>query len=379
MATPDVVIVGAGMQGLSTAFELAQRGVTVRMVDAPTLRPAAWAAAGMLAPSPKRLSPPLFKLAEQALNMYPTWVDNVQAISGVDVQYDTRSDFLVPFFEDQPGDNFIRGDAVRHIEPALSEKVKAVEPNPPRKIAATRGTRVAALENEDGKQIHASHIVVCAGVWTNKLLPMVPVRPVKGQMISLVPPPGAHSLPKHVIHSHVYIAPKNDFTEYYVGASVEERGFDSRNTAAGIKYLIDSAVELIPSMADYEIREMWAGFRPGTPDDNPIFGPCSFDNLSVVTGCHRNGVLLALIAAKIGAAYAMGQTDELSSEVRQLLGQFTVDRFYQNGVSKQAHASPTSNRQTKAEAAHSTSKKSTVFDDIGAILHDLDGKSTTNF
>ncbi|KAI0558204.1 FAD dependent oxidoreductase [Gracilaria domingensis] len=384
------------MQGLSTAFELAQRGAAVRIIEAPARRPAALAAAGMLAPSAEKLSPPLLGLAEQSLHMYPTFVNNVQAISGVDVQYVARSDFLVPFFEDQPGHHLIRGDAVRIMEPALSERVLAVESHPRdaavdsrrlahalrlaceklgvtfdkvpvRKIAATRGTHVTALESQDGKQIHASHFIVSAGAWTNKLLPKVPVRPIKGQMISLVPPPGAHSLLNHVIYSKVYIVPKNDFTEYYVGATVEERGFDSRNTAAGIKYLIDSAVELIPSMTDYEIREMWTGFRPGTPDEKPIFGPCSFDNLSVVTGCHRNGVLLAPIAAKIGAAYAMGQTDELSSEVRQLLGQFTVDRFYQNGLSKQAHASPTHTRPSEVGATHSTSdknmpKSSTVAD-----------------
>ncbi|CAN8064817.1 unnamed protein product, partial [Agarophyton chilense] len=373
----DVVIVGAGVAGLSTAFELAQRGAAVRVITAPQRPPAGLAAAGMLAPSVERLSDPLRRLADQSLSLYPDFVDKLQAVSGHHVHYLSRSDFLVPFFEHVSGGDLIHGDAVRLIEPALSPQVVAVRRHPRDAsvdnrrllralrvaceklgvtfveqrvraiIASHQSTHVAALESDSGTRIHAAHFIIAAGAWTRNLLPMVPIHPVKGQMMSLVPPVSSKPLLNHVLHgSKVYIVPKNDSTEFYVGATVEHCGFDARNTPAGLKRLIDAAIELVPDMAHYEIHEMWTGFRPGTPDASPIFGLCTFDNLSVATGFHRNGILLAPIGAKIAAAYAQGQTADLPPDLRHLLDNFTLDRFYGNAT-KLAHATLSKNQPSE--------------------------------
>ena len=58
-----------------------------------------------------------------------------------------------------------------------------------------------------------------------------------------------------------------------VGATVEERGFDTTVTAGGVHELLREAYRLIPEIAELELLEATAGLRPGTPDNAPLIGP----------------------------------------------------------------------------------------------------------
>lgn len=84
--TGDVVVVGAGVIGLAIAFELAERGAAVRVVDrAEPAGAASWAAAGMLAPFTERVrDAALVRLCAESLREYPSFVARVVAASGVD-------------------------------------------------------------------------------------------------------------------------------------------------------------------------------------------------------------------------------------------------------------------------------------------------------
>ena len=57
-----------------------------------------------------------------------------------------------------------------------------------------------------------------------------------------------------------------------VGATVEERGFDTTVTAGGVHELLREAYRLIPEIAELELVEATAGLRPGTPDNAPLIG-----------------------------------------------------------------------------------------------------------
>src|SRR5579862_4822967 len=82
----DVIVVGAGLIGLSIAFELAERGASVRVYDrAEPARAASWAAAGMLAPYTERITDEaLLQLCATSLAEYPAFVERVRDASGVD-------------------------------------------------------------------------------------------------------------------------------------------------------------------------------------------------------------------------------------------------------------------------------------------------------
>lgn len=176
----------------------------------------------------------------------------------------------------------------------------------------------------------AEHFVVACGAWSGKLLKGLPIRPVKGQMLCLKPLPGSNqsNTLQHVLFGRdVYVVSKENCSMYYVGATVEDAGFDRCTTAGGVLKLLNAATKLVPGFADYHIAETWAGLRPGTPDQSPIIGHTDFSNVTVASGTYRNGILLAPVMGKMTAACAMGEKEGLSAEMQSLLPKFSINRF----------------------------------------------------
>ena len=75
----DVIVVGAGLIGLAIAFELAQRGASVRVYErGEPARAASWAGAGMLAPYTERITnEALLGLCASSLEQYPAFAERV--------------------------------------------------------------------------------------------------------------------------------------------------------------------------------------------------------------------------------------------------------------------------------------------------------------
>jgi glycine oxidase len=95
---------------------------------------------------------------------------------------------------------------------------------------------------------------------------------------------------------------------YVLGATQEERGFDTAVTALGVHDLLRDAAELVPGVLELEVEEAIAGLRPGTPDNAPIIGRSPSDPRVVwATGHHRNGVLLAPVTAELVVAELVGE------------------------------------------------------------------------
>jgi glycine/D-amino acid oxidase-like deaminating enzyme len=98
-----------------------------------------------------------------------------------------------------------------------------------------------------------------------------------------------------------YLVPRED-GQTFVGATVEEAGYDRVNTPEGIGRLRAAATELVPSLADAELVRFWSGLRPGTPDGLPILGRLpGQENAWVATGHYRNGILLSPITGQLMA------------------------------------------------------------------------------
>src|SRR5580704_15536761 len=85
----DVLVVGGGVIGGALAWTLAQRGLSVTIVEGGRVgRGASWAAAGLLAPDLTSEDPPaLTALAEASLALWPDWAVAIEERTGVGLQF----------------------------------------------------------------------------------------------------------------------------------------------------------------------------------------------------------------------------------------------------------------------------------------------------
>src|SRR5262249_41799158 len=128
----------------------------------------------------------------------------------------------------------------------------------------------------DGAKVAADVVVLAAGAWSRsigglgpELLP--PVRPIKGQMLALRMDPAAPLLTHVVWAPAAYLVPRRD-GRLLVGATVEEKGYDTSLTAGGMLTLLEAAWRAVPAVEELPIDEMWVGHRPGSRDDAPPAG-----------------------------------------------------------------------------------------------------------
>jgi glycine oxidase len=108
-----------------------------------------------------------------------------------------------------------------------------------------------------------------------------------------------------VCSERVYLVPRPD-GRLIVGATQEERGFDTVVTAGGVHELLREAYRVLPDVAEMEMAGMIAGLRPGTPDNLPIVGRGAVDGLMLATGHFRNGIMLAPLTAHAVASMLTG-------------------------------------------------------------------------
>lgn len=357
---PAAAIVGAGVIGLAIGWRLAQAGCAVDVFDRGAAgRGATHAAAGMLAACVEAEpgEQPLLPLTRASQALWPGFARELEAASGLPVELRREGTLVVaataddlarlrhhhefqrslglpvdwlgaaevlrrePFLRPGLGGAIFSAEDVqvenRKVAAALLVALRAAGGRVHEHAAVTRivvtGGRAAGVE-VDGVIRPADHVVLAAGAWSRGIagLPpeaVPPVRPVKGQMLALKMDPAAPLL-RHVVWAPTaYLVPRLD-GRLIVGATVEERGFDERLTAGGVLALLEGAWRVLPGVEELPIDEMWVGFRPGSRDDSPVLGATAVDGLTLATGHHRNGILLAPItAAAIARLVLTGETD----------------------------------------------------------------------
>jgi glycine oxidase len=350
----DAIVIGGGVIGLATGWRLVKRGLTVAVLerDAPG-QGTTHVAAGMLAPiaEAEPAEEPLLRLGVAAAAAYPSFVAELADASGEDPGYLRCGTLMVARDRDEgealirhhelrtslglPVQRLLPGQA-RALEPALAPSLRLALDVPedhaidPRRLvvalsgavggALRPGTGAVSLDVRDGRaqgvvladgtRLACGHVIVAAGPWSGRIegLPepaRVPVRPVKGQIFRLHDPAGPGLLTRVLRMPPAYVVPRGD-GRYVLGATMEERGFDTTVTAGAVFELLRDASELVPGISELVIDELSAGLRPGTPDNAPMIGPGTLPGLFWATGHYRNGVLLAPITAEIVAAAITG-------------------------------------------------------------------------
>jgi glycine oxidase len=155
------------------------------------------------------------------------------------------------------------------------------------------------IERRDVKsldEIDADRVVLAAGAWSGQVAP-VRVYPVKGQLLHLRTRPGGPPLAKRIVRTpRCYVVPRPD-GRVVIGATSEEKGFDTSVDAGAVHRLLEAAWEVLPDVWELEFVEVIAGLRPATPDNRPLIGTAE-GRVIHATGHYRNGILLAPLTAE---------------------------------------------------------------------------------
>ena len=334
-----MLVVGAGVIGCAVAHQLARRGAAVRVFEARAVAAGATqASAGVLAPYIEAVSRgPLFDVSVRSLELYPAFLNEVRADSGVDVEFAVCGTLEIAI--DEAAAATLRSEAADHGEWLDNTAARALEPALPSTIAGAllvrehgyvapsqltealtwaalrhgaefeTGRRVMAVESRndrpvvrtnDGSEWTADRVVLAAGSWSGGIQIDEPaahaVRPVRGQLLHLR---WSGDALRHVFWGpDCYVVPWRDGT-VLVGATVEEVGFDERTTAAGVRDLLGAVCELLPAASGATFTGARVGLRPASTDGLPIIGESARVSGTVLAlGHYRNGILLAPITGR---------------------------------------------------------------------------------
>lgn len=343
-----VLIVGAGVAGLAIGWRLRLEGADVTILErGPAARGATWASAGMLAVAGEMSGEdtPEAEFGCYASALWPGFATQIEAASGMPVFYRACGSLLVATtqaeadaFSPSPDSTRLDAAETRRMEPMLAPDIAGglwapgdaqvdnralgsalakafvvaggrLSVNEAAIEFVTADSRVLAV-NTTFASHEADAFVIAAGAWSGQfggLAPehLPPVRPVKGEMIAVAPPPGARLPARLVWGNGVYLVPRPD--RLLIGATVEEVGFDTAVTPKGAEWLSRRAIALMPGLSGWGIVEHWAGLRPGSPDDLPILGASSIGNLFIASGQYRNGILFAPAIAESISGLVLGR------------------------------------------------------------------------
>jgi glycine oxidase len=359
---PDVLVLGGGVIGLTTAYFLAREGVQVEVVDKGDLgREASWAGAGILPPgNPEFARTPIELLHAHSAALFPTLSAELRERTNIDNGYLACGG--LEFVPEKDGAlieelrrlgvpvEALDVKAVHQIEPAVAAWHRQVfwlptmaQVRNPRHVKALvagcqglgvrlrPGCPVYGLERHDGRvsaartgvgPLAAGQFLVAAGAWTDGLLEPLGwrtgIRPVRGQVVLLN---GGVPLFRRILQQGKrYLVPRPD-GRVLVGSTEEDAGFSKQTTAWAVEDLLEFAVEMVSALAEAHVERCWAGLRPGSPDGLPLLGPVpEVENLYVAAGHFRSGIQLSPATARVLTELVLGR------ELTVPLEPFRLDR-----------------------------------------------------
>lgn len=353
-SAPDVLIIGGGIMGTASAWELARHGARVTVLERSVPgAEASSAAGGILGAQAEAHHPgPMAELCLASRARYAKFARALSDETKIDVGY-RASGVMRVAFERAKVSALVKENAWQRtrklrVEPLTQKNLAALEPELSPKLAGgvrftddariepkallralhiaalargvkfqsgafvrrvvIEGARAVGVELDGGKVLRASNVVVAAGSWTSLIdglgLPAGRVVPARGQILELELP--APVLSNVVFGPGAYLVPRDD-GRLLVGSTLEFVGYEKRVTASAVRDLLTHAIALVPALGNAEIRDTWSNFRPYTEDELPLLGATQIASLFLSTGHYRNGILLAPISAEIVRAAVLGQ------------------------------------------------------------------------
>lgn len=372
----DVIVVGGGIVGLSTAYHLLKMGAKTLLVDRADPGRATDAGAGIISPETNvRDAEHQIELGLQAGAYYPELVAELEAdnpgatryarcglllVAATDDELDAFEQAHTRIFERQrrrgapPTDDLceVTPTEAQRLFPALTTVRRAIYSRPAARVdgrylaaalhkASDRlglTTRRASVERLrlDGRHVtgvdvageafQADAVVIAGGAWSavfsEQVGLLLPVEPQRGQIAHLTLH-GVDTADWPVIsafHGHYMVAWSGG--RVVAGATRETgSGFVPRTTGSGVLEVLREALRVAPGLAQAEVSEIRIGLRPYSADGMPILGPVpGVAGLYLATGHGPTGLTLGPLSGKLVAEQALGRA-------APAIDPFRVDRF----------------------------------------------------
>jgi glycine oxidase len=372
----DCLILGAGVIGLSIAYELSGHGLRVRVID--RQRPAAeasWAGAGILPPAPEAPQTSLERLAALSVRLHSEWAQQLREETGIDNEFRCCGAWYLSMRNASEADGTAAAGPTRSTDhasgqpPIQSVELREVAESEPALASACHEHSIlaAGLANDEAQVRNPRHLqallsacerrgvkiepdvevtgfwssagqvvgaqtssgpkyagmfCITSGAWSGRLMELIghsiPIVPIRGQMVLLRnPQPRLHRI---VNVGKRYLVPRLD-GRVLVGSTEEDAGFDKRNTDEGVNGLLDFAGTLIPAWHAATVERTWAGLRPATPDGLPYLGRVpKLQNAFVAAGHFRSGIYLSPATAVVMSELMRGLPTTID------LSAFRIDR-----------------------------------------------------
>ena len=375
--SPDVVIVGAGIVGCATAYELTKRGIFPTLIDRGEVSSGTpGLGEGNALCSDKDKGPEL-SLAVAGMPLF----DELEDVVGEPARVRRKGALIVHpdeatwageparaerLVEAGVAASLLSPDEVRELEPNLTGEIHGALFVPddlqcdPRAIARAlaawsaehgaeirTGAEVSALEPGKGVRLAggallpAGHVVLAAGPWSAPLAATaglsLPLEPRKGQLTRLRLPRRDPAFLRRKIVDGSYLTSVTSTAadrqistvvettwdgDLIVGSTRERRGFDPTVDDDLAGEVQSRAARLVPGLAGLEAHSTWVGFRPWLPDRLPAIGPSEAGpGLWIGTGHEGAGIQLGPITGRLLAQAISGETPGLD------LSPFDPDRF----------------------------------------------------
>ena len=320
-------IIGAGIAGLTTAFEFARASCDVVLIESregPGLG-CSYLAGGMLAPwcEAETSEPVIVRLGIRSLDLWREHFPQTPFNGSLVLAHPRdRADFE-RFAKLTSGHRRLDADAMAELEPALEGRFREglfyadeghVEP---RRILPELHARFVAAGgtlkfNSDVSADALDGIAIdCRGLAARDTQPTL--RGVKGEMIIVESDEVELSRPVRLIHPRwpLYVIPRGG-NRFMLGATSIETENNGVSVRSALE-LLSAAYAVHPAFAEARIVEFGSGLRPAFPDNLPRI---AIDNAKIaVNGLYRHGFLLAPALAELTLGYV--ERGVIDNEVMQ--------------------------------------------------------------
>jgi glycine oxidase len=313
---------GGGLVGRCLAWRASCAGARVVLYDSADSRginSAAWAAAGMIAPTTEAIDADvqIASMGNNSLNLWPRWLAELPIPvfyrntgtlllwHGEDAGEAARAQSMLASRQVQSCVQCLESSQIAEVEPELGTRFSQALYVPSEAQIDNRGFLKAiglALEEagveshwetaiDDGNLPDAGIVVDCRGMgangdWRN-------LRGVRGEIVRLQAPEIELNHMLRLLHPRypIYIVPRAD-GKLVVGATSIESEDRSPASVRGVLELLTSAYSILPALAEARILEFNTQVRPALPNNLPAIQFDHEQRVLHINGLYRHGFLL---------------------------------------------------------------------------------------